>query len=154
MPHFPPRRRRRMVDLIRLEIVAVPAEQSRGRHNPRVVKRTMSSFPTKARAVASSRPVFRSEEHIRIVAPVGMPELRAPPAARPQQRSKRRSNKPCAPPRRGPSWLEQVQSWRASGRPRIAYCQDNGLNPRAFHQWVARAPMIFRRQSAPNPDRA
>ena len=152
MPHFPPRRRRRMVELIRLEIVAVPAEQSRGRHNPRVVKRKMSSFPTKARAVASSRPVLRSEEHIRIVAPVGMPERRAPPTALPQQRSKRRS--PSAPPRRVPSWLEQVQSWRASGRPRIAYCKDNGLNPRAFHQWVARARMILRRKSAPKPDKA
>ena len=143
-----------MVELIRLEIVAVPAERSHGRHNPRVVKRKMSSFPTKARAVASSRPVFRSEAHIRIVAPVGMPELRAPPAALPRQRSKRRSNKPSAPSRRVPSWLEQVQSWRASGRPRIAYCQDNGLNPRAFHQWVARARMIFRRKSAPNPNGA
>jgi hypothetical protein len=111
-----------MVRLIRLEIVAVPAEQSRGRHNPRVVKRKMSSFPTKARAVASSRPVFRSEEHIRIVAPVGR--------------------------------LEHVQSWRASGRPRIAYCQDNGLSPRAFHQWVAHARMSFRRKSAPNPNGA
>ena len=154
MPRFPPRRRRRMVELIRLEIVAVPAEQGRGRHNPRVVKRKMSSFPTKARAVASSRPVFRSEEHIRIVAPVGMPEFRAPPAALRQQRSKRRSNKSSAPPRRTPSWLEQVQSWRASGRPRIAYCKDNGLNPRAFHQWVARARMILRRKTAPNPGRA
>ena len=153
MLRFPPRRRRRMIELIRLEIVAVPAEQSRGRHNPRVVKRKMSSFPTKARAVASLRPVFRSEERIRIVAPVGMPELRAPPTALAQQRSKRRSNKPPAPPRRVPSWLEQVQSWRASGRPRIAYCKDNGLNLRAFHQWVARARMILRRKSARNPDR-
>ena len=153
MPRFPPRRRRRMVELIRLEIVAVPAEQSRGRHNPRVVKRKMSSFPTKARAVASSCPVFRSEEHIRIVAPVGAPELRAPPTALPQQRPTKRSNKAPAPGRL-PSWLDHVHSWRASSRPRTAYCKDNGLNLRAFHQWVARARMIFRRKSAPNPDRA
>jgi hypothetical protein len=39
-----------MRELILVEIVAVPAERSRGRHNPRVVKRKMSSFPTKARA--------------------------------------------------------------------------------------------------------
>jgi len=142
-----------MVELIRLEIVAVPAEQSRGRHNPRVVKRKMSSFPTKARAVASSCPVFRSEEHIRIVAPVGAPELRAPPTALPQQRPTKRSNKAPAPGRL-PSWLDHVHSWRASSRPRTAYCKDNGLNLRAFHQWVARARMIFRRKSAPNPDRA
>jgi hypothetical protein len=37
-----------MHELILIEIIAVPAERSRGRHNPRVVKRKMSSFPTKA----------------------------------------------------------------------------------------------------------
>jgi hypothetical protein len=104
-----------MVELIRLEIVAVPAEQSRGRHNPRVVKRKMSSFPTKARAVASSCPVFRSEEHICIVAPVGgAPELRAPPTALPQPRPTKRSNKAPAVPGCLPSWLDHVHSWRAS----------------------------------------
>ena len=39
-----------MVELILIEITALPAERSRGRHNPRVVKRKMSSFPTKSRA--------------------------------------------------------------------------------------------------------
>ena len=39
-----------MLELILIEITAVPAERSRGRHNPRVVKRKMSGFPTKARA--------------------------------------------------------------------------------------------------------
>jgi hypothetical protein len=34
-----------MYELILIEIIAVPAERSRGRHNPRVVKRKMSSFP-------------------------------------------------------------------------------------------------------------
>ena len=68
------------------EILQERVVSSRNRRNPRGVKRKMSSFPTKARAVASSRPVFRSEEHIRIVAPVGMPEFRAPPAALRQQR--------------------------------------------------------------------
>src|SRR4051812_11416422 len=116
MPRFPPRRRRRMVELIRLEIVAVPAEQSRGRHNPRVVKRKMSSFPTKARAVASSRPVFRSEEHIRIVAPVGMPEFRAPPAALRQQRSKRdRTSPPHRPAAPHPGWSKYSPGELAAG---------------------------------------
>ncbi len=68
-----------MVELIRLEIVAVPAERSRGRDNPRVVKRKMSSFPTKARAVGSHRPEFRSEEHICVVAPAGALERQALP---------------------------------------------------------------------------
>ena len=39
-----------MVELILIEITAVPAERSRGRHNPRLVKRKMSRFPTKSRA--------------------------------------------------------------------------------------------------------
>jgi hypothetical protein len=69
MPRFPPRRRRRMYELILIEIIAVPAERSRGRHNPRVVKRKMSSFPTKARAAPPPGQVFHYEEHIRIVTP-------------------------------------------------------------------------------------
>ena len=32
------------------EILTRPADQSRGRHNPRAVKRKMSNFPTRARA--------------------------------------------------------------------------------------------------------
>jgi hypothetical protein len=68
-----------MVALILIEIVALPAERSRGRHNPRVVKRKMSSFPTKARAAPPSRQVFRYAEHIRIVAPVAGSAHRAPP---------------------------------------------------------------------------
>jgi hypothetical protein len=49
----------------------VPAERSRGRHNPRVVKRKMSGFPTKARAAPTPSPgrVFRYEEHVGVVAP-------------------------------------------------------------------------------------
>ena len=39
-----------MGELILIEILAGPAEQSRGRHRPRAVKRKMSNFPTKARA--------------------------------------------------------------------------------------------------------
>lgn len=52
-----------------VEIVAVPAERSRGRHNPRVVKRKrkMSNFPTKARAAPGPRRHFRYPDHIVIV---------------------------------------------------------------------------------------
>ena len=63
-----------MVELVLIEITTVPAERSRGRHNPRVVKRKMSSFPTKSRAAPAPRHVFRYGEHIRIVAPAGPPE--------------------------------------------------------------------------------
>jgi hypothetical protein len=48
-----------MVELIPIEIVAVPAERSRGRHHPRVVKRKMSGFKTKARAAPASSRVAR-----------------------------------------------------------------------------------------------
>src|SRR3954449_2682111 len=58
-PRFPPRQRRRMVDVVLSEILAVPAERSRGRHNPRVVKRKMSNFPTKSRAVPNPLPSQR-----------------------------------------------------------------------------------------------
>ena len=34
-----------MVELILIEILAVPADRSRGKHRPRVVKRKMSSYP-------------------------------------------------------------------------------------------------------------
>jgi hypothetical protein len=39
-----------MEQAILLEILVRPADQSRGRHNPRAVKRKMSNFPTRARA--------------------------------------------------------------------------------------------------------
>ena len=84
-----------MVELILIEIVAVPAERSRGRHNPRAVKRKMSGFPTKARAAPAPRPVYSYGDHIRVVAPAGPPERRAaPPAARPRSRQTFRRH-PC-----------------------------------------------------------
>jgi hypothetical protein len=66
-----------MVKWILIEILAEPAERSRGRHNPRVVKRKMSNFPTKSRSTASAAPSrsLRYDEHIVIVAP---PEPIAP----------------------------------------------------------------------------
>src|SRR3954470_9122592 len=73
-PPFPPRQRRRMTEVILIEILTVPAERSRGRHNPRVVKRKMSNFPTKSRSAAPVQR-FRYDEHIVVVAP---PERTAP----------------------------------------------------------------------------
>ena len=59
-----------MIALLLIEILAMPAEQSRGRHNSRVVKRKMSNFPTKARAAPSpGRPGLHYAQHIQIVAP-------------------------------------------------------------------------------------
>jgi hypothetical protein len=80
-----------MYELILIEIIAVPAERSRGRHNPRVVKRKMSSFPTKARAAPPPGQVFHYEEHIRIVAPVSPPaDQGSPPIAAPNVNAERR----------------------------------------------------------------
>lgn len=67
MPPFPPKQRRDLHRAVLVEIVAVPAERSRGRHNPRVVKRKMSKFPTRARAAPGPRRHFRYPEHIVIV---------------------------------------------------------------------------------------
>ena len=39
-----------MEQIILIEITLQPADRSRGRHNPRAVKRKMSHFPTKSRA--------------------------------------------------------------------------------------------------------
>jgi len=64
-----------MTEVVLIEILAVPAERSRGRHNPRVVKRKMSNFPTKSRSAAGAAPCLRYDEHIVIVAP---PEPIAP----------------------------------------------------------------------------
>ncbi len=71
-----------MQEPILVEIIALPAEQSRGRHNPRVVKRKMSNFPTKARAAPGPRQVICYRDHIRIVAP--SPGVAAQPDPQPR----------------------------------------------------------------------
>ena len=127
MPRFPPRQRRRMVDVVLNEILAVPAERSRGRHNPRVVKRKMSNFPTKSRAVPNPLPSQRIhyEEHIRVVAPV-------------------------VPPDPAEVWRQQIQAWQTSGLPRTEYCERHGLPPRTFNKWIAKL-RPYCDQSAQNP---
>ena len=115
-----------MVALILVEIVALPVERSRGRHHPRVVKRTMSGFPTKARAAPASRQRFRYEEHVRIVAPAGTAVGRPSPSAG------------------RVFWQAHVRSWQASGLSRTAYCQAHDLDLRRFHGWVARLRPLLR----------
>jgi hypothetical protein len=130
-----------MTELILVEILAVPAEHSRGRHNPRVVKRKMSNFPTKSRCAASAAPsqCLRYDAHIVIIAP---PEPIAPTTA---------GRKPAAPTASQPAqtsrqafWQAHVQAWRASGLPRAVYCQKHNLSPRAFNAAVARLRQTFR----------
>ncbi len=143
-----------MRELILVEIPAAPAERSRGRHNPRVVKRKMSGFPTKARAAPPSGRVFRYEDHIRVVAPPAPPADQAPmPAAPPEARPKRRrpSKASAAPSDDRPSWLEQVRSWRASGLSRAVFCERHGLSLRTFHHRVARSRQSFRKPHPRSP---
>jgi creatinine amidohydrolase/Fe(II)-dependent formamide hydrolase-like protein len=130
-----------MTELILIEIAAVPAERSRGRHNPRVVKRKMSNFPTKSRSAARAAPAqcLRSDEHIVIVAP---PEPVSPAMAGRQR---------AAPTTRQPAqtnhqtfWQAHVQAWRASGLRRAVYCQQHNLKPQAFNAAVARLRQTFR----------
>jgi hypothetical protein len=143
MPRFPPRRRRRTLELVLVEILAVPAERSRGRHQPRVVKRKMSGFPTKARASPPPRQVFRYAEHVRIVVPAAGSERRAPPIPTPAVPPMKRARRTPTRARR-PAWLEQVRSWRASGLSCVAYCARHDLDLRTFHHWVARARASLR----------
>ena len=128
-----------MTEVVLIEILAVPAERSRGRHNPRVVKRKMSNFPTRSRCAASAAPSqrFRYDEHIVIVAP---PEPIAPHDGWSQTS-------------RQTFWQAQVQAWRTSGLPRAVYCQQHNLSPRAFNAAVARLRQTFRhvRKTALNP---
>jgi hypothetical protein len=141
-----------MVELILIEIIAVPAERSRGRRHPRVVKRKMSSFPTKSRASPSSRQVFSYGEHIRVVAPANAPEHNVPPPiATPTEKPRQRPRNALAQATRCPAWLEHVQSWRRSGLSRATYCNRHGLNPCAFHHWVARARPSFRPKTRTAP---
>jgi hypothetical protein len=140
-----------MADVILLEILALPAERSRGRHNPRVVKRKMSNFLTRARAAPAPRHVFQYEDHIQIVAPVIAPAVAPgrgepdPPAttARPRRRTTRST-------RQHTSWCAHVRAWRASNLSRSAYCRVNSLALRSFNAWVARLRHVFRRTRKDN----
>ena len=133
-----------MHELVLIEILAVPAERSRGRHNPRAVKRKMSNFPTKARAAPPPGQVFRYEEHVRVVAPAGAPEPRVPTPAAAAEKPRGRPRRAPARAARRPPWLDHVRSWRDSGLSRAAYCDRHGLDLRAFHHWVVRARPHFR----------
>ena len=133
-----------MTDFILLEIIAVPAERSRGRRNPRVVKRKMSNFPTKARAAPSAARVIRYRDHIRIVAPADERAAQPDPQPRPLP-------EPPMPSRRNASWRDHVRAWRESDLTRAAYAESHGLALRTLNQWIARLRHTFhrRRKAAP-----
>ena len=72
-----------MLAVVLIEIRSVPAEQSRGRHNPRVVKRKMSGFPTRSRAAPACGDRFRYDEHIKVLPPA-VPEAVEPASETPE----------------------------------------------------------------------
>lgn len=53
-----------MYAAIPIEIVARPTDRSRGRRNPRAVKRKMSRFPTRSRAQPPPRQRFNYADHV------------------------------------------------------------------------------------------
>jgi hypothetical protein len=134
-----------MTEVILIEIVAVPAERSR--HNPRVVKRKMSNFPSRCAASAAPSRRFRYDEHIVVVAP---PEPSAPTTADHQKAVPATRQTEPVQTSRQTFWQAQVQAWRASGLPRAAYCQQQNLAPRAFNAAVAR----LRQSLRPDPKTA
>jgi hypothetical protein len=132
-----------MTELILIEIAAAPAERSRGRHNPRVVKRKMSNFPTKSRSAARAAPAqcLRHDEHIVIVAP---PEPVSPAMAGRQRAAPTTRQTQPAQTNHQTFWQTHVQAWRASGLRRAVYCQQHNLKPQAFNVAVARLRQTFR----------
>ena len=142
-----------MIALLLIEILARPAEQSRGRHNSRVVKRKMSNFPTKARAAPSpGRPGLHYAQHIQIVAPTmpATPPLAAKPSPLVSAKGTARGRPQAArDTARQRFHLEHVRAWRTSKLTRIAYCERHNLNPRSFDKWVASLLHRFRHGPAP-----
>ncbi len=132
-----------MTECVLIELIALPAEQSRGRHNPRVVKRKMSGFPTKARAAPAVTGRIIAADHIRIVAPPPDPVLL--PAAVPLAAVSKAAATPAPAPKPETVWRAHICSWQTSGLSRPAYCQSKGLALRSFNAWVARLRNIRRR---------
>ena len=136
-----------MRELILVEILAAPAERSRGRHNPRVVKRKMSRFPTKARAAPAARQVICYRDHIRIVAPAADAAAQQDPRLRPSPGQAEQA------PRQA-FWHNHVRAWRESGLKRASYAESHGLELRVLNQWIARLRHTFHRRRKAASDHA
>lgn len=138
-----------MLAVVLVEIRSVPAERSRGRHNPRVVKRKMSGFPTRSRAAPACGDRFRYNEHIKVLPPA-VPEAVEPASKTPEPLpATPASSTPDLSTAESPTVPDRqhhVRAWHVSGLSRIDYCRQRGLNPRTFNQWVARQRHQFRRK--------
>ena len=138
-----------MLAVVLVEIRSVPAERSRGRHNPRVVKRKMSGFPTRSRAAPACGDRFCYNEHIKVLPPA-VPQAVEPASETPEPL-------PATPASSTPDLLDRGKSddpgspapCPGLARQRIVpadYCRQRGLNLRTFNQWVARQRHQFRRK--------
>ena len=137
-----------MLACILLEILDQPAEQSRGRHNPRVVKRKMSNFTTSERAAPAPKGKLLYQEHIRVVAPPPMPSPQPPPSPPPLPlQEKKTPAKPKAADEQS-FWWDHVRQWKAGRLSRRQYCLDNKLDLRTFNAWAARMRERFCRSRA------
>jgi hypothetical protein len=138
-----------MLAVVLVEIRSVPAERSRGRHNPRVVKRKMSGFPTRSRAAPACGDRFCYNEHIKVLPPA-VPEAVEPASETPEPLTATpASSTPDLSTAESPTVPDRqhhVRAWRVSGLSRIDYCRQRGLNLRTFNQWVARQRHQFRRK--------
>ncbi len=143
-----------MVELVLVELIAVPAEQSRGRHNPRAVKRKMSTFPTKARAAPTAKGRISDAACIQIVAPEPQAVTRPAGVALEPQAVTRPAGvaqvpdavwKAAARSGREAVWRAHIRAWRASGLSRPAFCQSRGLGLGTFNTWAARLRDTFRK---------
>src|SRR3954469_9975253 len=136
-----------MLAVVLVEIRSVPAERSR--HNPRVVKRKMSGFPTRSRAAPACGGRVRYNEHIKVLPPAVLQVVDRVPEAPEPSPDTAASSAPDFPVAESPPILDHqhhVRAWRVSGLSRADYCQRRGLNLRTFNQWVARQRHLFRRK--------
>jgi hypothetical protein len=136
-----------MLAVVLIEIRSVPAERSR--HNPRVVKRKMSGFPTRSRAAPACGGRFCYNEHIKVLPPA-VPQAVEPasetPEPLPATPASSTPDRSTAESQTVPDRQHHVRAWRVSGLSRIDYCRQRGLNLRTFNQWVARQRHLFRRK--------
>src|ERR671938_700978 len=134
-----------MQAVILIEILSVRVESSRGRHHPRVIKRKMSHFPTKARAAPAPHQMFDYAAHIRVVAPPGSADEAGARPPRGPRRAKPGRLRQGRAPTGGVLWLGHVRAWQASGLERGAYRAQHGVVPRAVDESGTRAGPLLRK---------
>jgi hypothetical protein len=138
-----------MVKWILIEILEVPAERSRGRHNPRVVRSRGKLFPIKPKRSepADPHPAINYDDCIRIVPPDRLCKIMREAADRRRKIRKARRRKATQSTNEAywrahvRSW---VRSWRASNLSRVDYSRNNGLVEATFSQWIAKLRHKFR----------